>query len=161
MPTTGDYRFTLDDIGFPALFSEMAAVVTRGSERLGLIYGEGSFDVLQAVPGNYVVSFIARPDATVKAGTYFLSAAIKPPVPAVSLSSSPVSPVQGGAVDIAWTTQDATSCVASNSWTGSRAISGTEHTAAINSASTFTLTCTGPWWHHCQVAHSDTWRIDQ
>ncbi len=118
--------------------------MTRGTERLGLIYGEGSFDVLQATPGDYVVNFIVRPDATLKAGTYYLSAGIKPPLPTVTLTASPVSPAAGATVSLTWSTQNATSCIASNAWSGTRQISGTEQSAAINAASTFTLTCTGP-----------------
>jgi hypothetical protein len=143
IPSTADYRFTLDDVGFPAPFTELAAAVTRGTERLGLIYGEGSFDVLQATPGDYVVNFIVRPDVTLKSGTYYLSAGIKPPLPTVTLSSSPVSPALGGTVMFTWSTQNAASCVASNAWTGSRPVSGTEQSPAINASSTFALTCTG------------------
>jgi hypothetical protein len=143
IPALGDYRFTLDDLGFPANFSELVAAVTRGTERLGLIYGEGSFDVLQAVPGDYVINFISRPDAAVKAGTYYLSASIKPPSPTVTISANPVSPATGGTVDITWSTQNATTCIASNGWTGTRATSGTERSAAISIATTFTLACTG------------------
>jgi hypothetical protein len=141
--SAGDYRFTFDDVGFPAPFLESAAVVTRGMERLGLIFGEGSFDVLQAPAGSYQIGFITRPDATLKAGTFYLSAQVKPPVPTISLTSNPASPVNGVAFDINWTAQNAASCTASGAWSGSKAITGTEHLAGITTSATFTLACIG------------------
>jgi hypothetical protein len=121
----------------------MAAAVTRGTERLGLIYGAGSFDVLQAPPGNYFINFLTRTDATTKAGTYRVAAGLKPAAPVVTLSSTPQNPPAGSAVDITWSTQNATSCVASGGWSGSRATSGTERLANVSAAATLTLTCTG------------------
>jgi hypothetical protein len=141
--TTGDYRFTLNDVGFPAQFAELAAILTRGSERLGQIFGGGSLDLLQATPGTYQISFITRTDATLKAGTYYLAATLKPPNPVITLSSTPASPTVGGAVDLNWTVLNATSCVASGGWTGARTTSGTERIAAVSAATTFTLACTG------------------
>jgi hypothetical protein len=140
---TGDFRFTLNDVGFPAPFAELAAIVTRGSERLGQIFGGGSLDLLQATAGTYQISFITRTDATLKSGTYHLSAALKPPNPVITLTSNPASPVTGAGIDLTWSTQDATSCVASGGWTGARATAGSEHIAAISAATTFTLVCTG------------------
>lgn len=141
--TAGDYRFTLEDLAFPAPFTELAAIVTQDTTRLGLVFGQGSFDVLKATPGTYFINFLARPDATTKAGTYHLLATTKPADPTITLSSSPVAPASGAAFDLTWTSQNATSCTASSAWSGSKALSGTEHIAALTATLTYTLTCTG------------------
>ena len=68
-----------------------------------------------------------------------------PSAPAVSLSASPTSVAFGGSTALSWSTTDATSCVASGAWSGTRATSGNENSAALsNNPSAFTLTCTGP-----------------
>jgi hypothetical protein len=141
--TPGDYRFTVNDVGFPAPFAEFAAAVTRGGERLGLLYGQGSFDVLAAPTGTYFINFIARVDATLSAGTYRVAATTKPASPDVTLSATPLSPANGATTTLTWSAQNATTCTASGAWSGVRATSGTEQTAAINTATIYTLACTG------------------
>ncbi len=49
----------------------------------------------------------------------------------------------GGAVDLTWSSQNATACTASGAWSGAKAVSGTERSSMITAASTFTLACTG------------------
>lgn len=43
---------------------------------------------------------------------------------------------------LTWTSTNATSCTASNGWTGSRATSGTEEVGPISAATTYALACT-------------------
>ncbi len=65
--------------------------------------------------------------------------------PTVSLSASPISVPTGASTALTWSSTDANGCSASGSWSGSKAISGTETIsvgAAIDSVS-FTLTCRG------------------
>ncbi len=72
-------------------------------------------------------------------------------VPVVTLTSMPTPPniAPGGAVQLTWSTQHATSCTASSTpnpsavWTGSQALSGMQSTGPVASSTTFTLTCTG------------------
>jgi hypothetical protein len=138
-----DLRITAEDLQFPAQFAEFAAAVTRGSERLGLVFGAGSFDIAQAAPGVYSINFLARPDATLKAGTYHLVAAPKPPSPVITFTASPAAPDVGGTTTLTWSVQNATSCQASGGWSGSKALTGSETTGALSVTTTFTLTCTG------------------
>ncbi|MES2683204.1 MAG: carboxypeptidase regulatory-like domain-containing protein [Pseudomonadota bacterium] len=64
--------------------------------------------------------------------------------PTVSLSASPASVVVGSASTLTWSSTNATSCTASNGWTGARPVSGTESvTPASAGTVTYTLTCTG------------------
>ena len=53
---------------------------------------------------------------------------------------------------LTWTTTPAAaSCTASNGWTGTKAASGTELLAAINSTTSYTLACTWPGVQTCTV----------
>ncbi len=66
------------------------------------------------------------------------------PLPTVSLSLSPASIMAGGVVTVTWSSQNATSCTASGSWSGTKALSGSE-SLLMSSAGImpFTLSCTG------------------
>lgn len=63
--------------------------------------------------------------------------------PTVTITANPASVTSGASSILTWSSTDATSCVASGNWTGSKGISGTETIANITAASAFTLTCTG------------------
>jgi len=60
----------------------------------------------------------------------------------LSLSASPTSITQGNSSTISWTSINATSCTASNGWSGSKATSGSQSVSPLT-ATTYTLTCTG------------------
>jgi hypothetical protein len=66
-----------------------------------------------------------------------------PPAPTVSLTANPTSITAGQTVTLTWSSTNATSCTAAGGWSGAKAISGTEVTAALSGATTFTLSCTG------------------
>jgi hypothetical protein len=66
-----------------------------------------------------------------------------PPAPTVSLSASPTSVASGGTSTLSWSSTNATGCTASGAWSGAKAVSGSEQTAALSATSTFTLSCTG------------------
>jgi hypothetical protein len=139
----GSYDVTLSDLGFPATFSDLALAATRGPDRLGLIFGGGTFS-FDATPGRYYLNFIAVPNATAKAGTYGLSVSPTPPAPVVTLTANPATVASGGTTSLTWSATDATSCTASGAWSGSKNTTGSETSAALTSASAFTLTCNGP-----------------
>lgn len=67
-----------------------------------------------------------------------------PPAPTVTVAANPAAVVLGNASSITWSSTNSTSCVATGSWTGARATSGTESvTPAAAGTATYTLTCTG------------------
>jgi hypothetical protein len=147
----GTYRVSVQDVGFPAPFTEFGALATRGAERLGTIVsgssaGSSFFD-FDATPGNYFISFVAKPNTTDNAGTYGIVVNTKPAAPTVTLTASATTVQVGATVDISWTVANATSCVSSDGWTGSRDPAGSGNTpfksAPINTPTTFTLACTG------------------
>ena len=76
------------------------------------------------------------------------------PAPTLTLTATPSAVTQGGSSTLAWTTTNATSCVASGDWSGSRSTSGTESTGALNTVKTYsyTLNCSGPGGSTSQTA---------
>jgi PKD repeat protein len=139
---TARYDTTVTDLGFPANFADLAGVVTRGADRIGSIFGGGTFG-FDTTPGNYFVNLIAKPNGAATAGTYGLLVTKSPPAPVVTLTASSPSVTQGSTVDLTWSAQNSTGCTASGGWSGTKATSGTEKSAAISVPSTFTLTCVG------------------
>ncbi len=65
------------------------------------------------------------------------------PAPALTLSVSPDTLLTGQPATLTWSSTNASSCTASNGWTGSKAASGTETLPALAATTTFTLACTG------------------
>ena len=66
------------------------------------------------------------------------------PLPTVNLSLSPATIMAGGVVTVTWSSQNATSCTASGSWSGTKILAGSE-SLLLSSAGImpFTLSCTG------------------
>jgi len=138
--SSGAYTATVSDLGFPAPFASLAAILTQGSQQLGQVYAGGAFQ-FTASPGTYFVTFVAQPNTTAAAGTFALNVSLQP---AVTFQSSATSVTAGGTVTLTWSSQSATTCVASGGWSGSEPVSGTATSPVINTTTTFTLTCTGP-----------------
>ena len=65
------------------------------------------------------------------------------PVPEVRLTASQDEVQNGESVTLTWATKFATSCTASNAWSGAKATSGQETVGPITKQSVFTLTCSG------------------
>jgi hypothetical protein len=65
------------------------------------------------------------------------------PRPTVSLNADPETVAQQGTSTLNWTTFNATSCNASDDWSGSRPVSGSEIVGPLSSDQTYTLTCSG------------------
>lgn len=141
--SAGEYEAQISDLQFPARFGELAAVVTRGADRLGSVFAGGTFP-FSATAGTYNVSVIAQPSQSAVFGTYALRVAQRPPAPVVTFAADATSVVNGGTAMLTWSADHANSCTASGGWAGARATSGSERTAAITSSATFTLTCDGP-----------------
>ena len=65
------------------------------------------------------------------------------PAPTVMLTANPTAVTAGQSSQLTWSASNANSCTASGAWSGSKATSGSQSTGAINTASTYTLSCTG------------------
>jgi hypothetical protein len=142
--SAGRYQVIADDLEFPARFAGLDAVVTRGPDVIGSFFGGGSF-IFSATPGNYFINFIARPGATSGgAGTFRVRVATAPSLPAVTLNADSTRVNAGSSTRLTWSATNATQCTASGAWSGSKAATGSETTAALSTESTFNLECVGP-----------------
>ena len=102
-----------------------------GSESAGPLTADASFRLVCTGPGGSVD--ITR-DVLVAAAS----------APSLSLQAADASVPSGGSTTLAWSAADVDSCVASGAWSGNRPLSGGEAVGPLTSASTFTLTCSGP-----------------
>lgn len=66
-----------------------------------------------------------------------------PPVPTVAISATPSTVNTGGSSTLTWSSTNATTCSASGAWSGTEPTSGSLNTGALNTNSTYSLTCTG------------------
>lgn len=63
------------------------------------------------------------------------------PAPTVTISANPSVVDQGGSTTLTWSSQNAVSCTASGSWTGSKNVSGSEVRGSIWNTQTYIITC--------------------
>jgi hypothetical protein len=136
------YSVTTADLGFPASFASFDTIVTTGTQQVGDIFGGGTFD-FPATPGTYYINFIAQTTGPDEAGTYALTVAPAPAAPTVTLTVDKPTVTSGSAVDLIWSSENATTCTASGGWSGPEALSGTATSVALTANTTFTLTCIG------------------
>ncbi len=142
--STGNYTVTVQDVGFPAPFSTLDVLVTQGTQSIASFIGAGGLLFDATATGTYSINVIAQPSAAAEAGTYGLNVAVAPPAPSVTLSSSALEVAAGGTVTLTWSSENATSCIASNGWSGTLATGGSQTSPAVEAATQFTLTCSGP-----------------
>jgi plastocyanin len=139
--TAGAYDITLTDLAFPKIFQNLAMVLSRGSQVQGKIFGGGTFPI-SVSPGQYVLTFVANPDPV---GYGLYSVNVSSTAPTVNFSAPSMSVTAGQTVQLTWSSQNATSCMAGGAtgWSGSVATSGTL-AVIITTSAMLTLTCTGP-----------------
>jgi hypothetical protein len=65
------------------------------------------------------------------------------PAPVVMISATPASVTSGTSATLNWSASNATSCTASNGWTGSKSGQGSESVGPLTTGTTYMLTCTG------------------
>ncbi|MDP8986467.1 MAG: hypothetical protein M3N97_15790 [Pseudomonadota bacterium] len=139
--TAGGYNVALADLGFPAAFSDLAVVVSRGATVVGKIFNAGTFKFTGSV-GAYQLTTVATPSSQ-NYGLYSVDIAAAAPTVTFSAGSSSVT--AGNAVTLTWSSTDTSSCTASGGgtgWSGTEATSGTL-SLTISATETLTLTCTG------------------
>ncbi len=111
---------------------------TQNNLAIGTIIGGGTF-----AGGHHWwnVDFTNAPDGW--SAESFLTGYVAPaPLPTVTISASPSTITSGSPSTLAWSSTNATSCTASNGWTGTKGTSGSlSVTPTANT--TYTLTCTG------------------
>jgi hypothetical protein len=138
---SSSFDASLTDLQFPAAFSNLALVVSRGSQILGKIYGGGTFS-FPGSSGSYQLTFVATPAANQQFGLYGVSILFSAPV--VNLMSSVSSAVTDSPITLTWSSTNASSCTASGgNWTGSKAAGGGTEVIILAATTTYTLSCTG------------------
>ena len=63
--------------------------------------------------------------------------------PTVKISATPSALASGGSTMLAWSSTNATACSAGGSWSGAKAMSGSQSTGALKANASYSLTCTG------------------
>ena len=91
------------------------------------------YDVCATDAAGNVLDNSNTASATTQAGT---------PVPTATISASPTSIVSGQSSTLTWSSTNATSCTASNGWSGAKATSGTQ-SVSPTVTTTYSITCTG------------------
>ncbi|MBS0367502.1 MAG: Ig-like domain repeat protein [Proteobacteria bacterium] len=110
--------------------------------------GIATFSSSTLAAGNYSVTAVYGGDAN-NTGSTSSAVALTvtsppPPAPTVSLSVSPTSITVGASATLTWSSQNATTCTASNAWGGAQATSGTlSVTPSAAGSLTYALACTG------------------
>lgn len=156
--TAGKYDLLASDLDAPEAFSDLMAVISRGSQRLGTVVvgsgganpqgGSARLNDLDLSAGNYAITLIAQPGTTVHAATYGLLMTASPPAPTVTLTPSATSVTSGSTISLSWSSSSgATSCTASSNpsgvWSGTKNTAGTDSSIGpLTVATTFTLKCT-------------------
>jgi hypothetical protein len=65
------------------------------------------------------------------------------PAPSVEIDADPMTITEGDSSELTWSSENTTSCTASNGWNGSKAVDGTEDVSPTVTT-TYAIECTGP-----------------
>ncbi|MDY6946417.1 MAG: hypothetical protein SXG53_11910 [Pseudomonadota bacterium] len=144
VPVTGRYDIALKDFDFPVRLRTSWLAITRGTSMVGQVIGSTAIQNLQLEAGTHVLNFLGQPAANESYGTFGMKVADSVPLPLVTLTASSASVTSGQSATLQWSATNATSCIASGGWSGSKASSGTQQTAALTTNATFELECVGP-----------------
>lgn len=140
----GPYDLTLKDLAFPDSMRDAMLIITHGTDLIAQVYGSGTVSRQQLSAGTYVLNFLGRPALDESYGAYGLKIADSPPLPIVTLSAASTSITSGQSTTLQWTATDATTCTASNGWSGTKTTTGSQSTDALTANTTYDLSCTGP-----------------
>lgn len=143
LPVSGSYDLTVTDLAFPAQFAELALAVTRGDQRVASVFGSGRV-TFTGTAGRHTVNLLGRVGAATEFGAFGLRVEPTPAPPSITLAAAPLEVRRDGVTTLTWSSTGATSCTASDGWSGARATSGSVTSAPLTSDTRFSLTCTGP-----------------
>lgn len=142
--TAGRYDVTLKDFEFPERLRTSWLAVTKGTAMVGQVIGSSSVQNLQLEAGTHILNFLAQPAANASYGSFGMKVSDSQTPPVVTLTASPASIMSGQSTSLQWSATNATSCTASNGWTGTKPLSGTQQTAALMANASFEIECVGP-----------------
>ncbi|MCU0653393.1 MAG: hypothetical protein MUD10_03995, partial [Candidatus Pacebacteria bacterium] len=99
-------------------------------------------DTLSGSPSSREQNLCSAAGGTMQCGNGWCKCNCEKPQPTVNLTSSGNATCSERA-KLTWTSTNATSCTASNGWSGSKSTSGSEELGQFTGSKTFTLKCTG------------------
>ena len=100
----------------------------------------GTEQVTPVATGTYTLSCTGTAGSASQSATVTV---VNPP-PTLTLTVSDPLVVPTEAATLTWSTTNATTCMASGGWSGTKGTSGSESTGLLTAATTFALDCTGP-----------------
>jgi hypothetical protein len=100
-----------------------------GSQSTGALTADASYTLTCTGPGGS-----ASQSATVS---------VSAPAPTITISANPSTIASGNTSTLTWASTNATSCSASDGWSGNKGLSGSVSTAALTATTVYTLSCTG------------------
>lgn len=144
VPAAGRYDVALRDFEFPERLRTSWLAITRGTSMVGQVIGSSSIQNLQLEAGPHTLNFLGQPAANASYGTFGMKVADAVAPPVVTFTAAPSSVTSGQTATLQWSATDATSCTASGGWSGTKAASGTQQTAALIANTTYDIECVGP-----------------
>jgi hypothetical protein len=124
-----------------------SSTLTWTSSNAASCTASGGWSGSLALSGSQSTGPVASPTSyslscTGSGGTSSASAVVNL-IPTATLVVSPSVVAPGGTSTLTWTSNNATSCTASNGWTGTLPAGGTQSTAAVSSTTSYSLMCNG------------------
>ena len=127
--------------------STIANIITDGSANTNTVWTAHQYTVV-ATTTSTAFAFVDQ--GTILGGGTFMDgvnvhcvSAPPPATPTVTLTANPTSVAYNGSSTLTWTSTNATSCVASGDWSGTKSISGSEVENNLTSNKNYIITCTG------------------
>jgi RHS repeat-associated protein len=103
----------------------------------------GSQSVTPSSTSTYALSCSGAGGSVSQSATVTVNAA-PPPVPTLTLTANPATIVKGGSSTLSWSSTKATSCTATDNWSGTKPLSGSQAVSPTKVGTHYyTLTCTG------------------
>jgi hypothetical protein len=130
-----------------AVAAGASSILTWTSSNAASCTASGGWSGSLALSGSQSTGPVASPTSyslscTGSGGTSSASAVVNL-IPTATLVVSPSVVAPGGTSTLTWTSNNATSCTASNGWTGTLPTGGTQSTAAVSSTTSYSLVCNG------------------
>jgi hypothetical protein len=124
------------------------STLTWSSSRATMCAASGDWSGPLAVSGTQATGALTQNAiyslvCTGPAGTSSEATATVNLIPAATLAVSPSVVAPGGTATLTWSSGNATSCSASNGWTGTLPSAGTQSTGAVAATTTYSLVCNG------------------
>lgn len=131
------------------IVSGASSTLTWSTSNVSVCIASNGWSGAKNTSGSQIVSPTATTTYTLECGgslgstTASVTINVKPPVPTVLLTASPQTVTQGGTTTLTWTSTNATTCEASQGWSGTVATSGSQ-IVTPSGTTTYHIDCFGP-----------------